>query len=375
MHAIGVIDADIVTAALMKSSLKVEFFASFAVEPEDEPLEKLKRRRLTPLTAKMIELAPKSTSTAAPSNIKLSAASIDLHQQLANTAPVMTPFEDFPFSEIEDILEYRFEDRRLLFAAFSHCTAALEDYGDFERLEWVGDAALDFMICRVFWYSLDDCNLYPEEREISLATLQSPQMDPDTLTRARQSIINNDALAAIISHFKLHPYIRINSPHLQQEVAKYTNSQESPAGNISTSLQDLDNPLSMTAPKVLADVFEALAGAILIDCGCDDLTFCRVLAKFFNWYRSQELQAQKVFCNNPIEQLLHWYARLGVPRNQITFTFDEIGREKILGYVGRVWVRERCVGEAQAANRQLAKRMAMEDALERLKRDGWRDHL
>lgn len=375
MHAIGVIDAEIVTAALMKSSLKVEFFASVAVEPEDEALEKLKRRRLTPLTAKMIELAPKATSTATPSNIKLSAASMDLHQQLVNIAPVMTPFEDFPFSEIEEILEYRFEDRRLLFAAFSHCTAALEAYGDFELLEWVGDAALDFMICRVFWYSLDDCNLYPEEREISLATLQSPQRDPDMLTRARQSIINNDALATIISHFKLHPYIRINSPHLQQEMAKYTNPQESPAGNISTSLQDLDNPLSMTAPKVLADVFEALAGAILIDCGCDDLTFCRVLAKFFNWYRSQELQAQEVFCNNPIEQLLHWYARLGVPRNQITCTFDEIGRDKILGFVGRVWVRERCVGEAQAANRQLAKRMAMEDALERLKRDGWRDHL
>lgn len=378
LHAVGVIDSEVVTAALFNASLKAEFFSTSPTQQQDEDdeaLHKLKRRKLTPLTAKIIELAPKSHAVYSSVNIKLSPASLDLHQQIANTAPVMTPFDEFPFAEIEAVLGYRFEDRRLLFAAFSHCTAAVDDYGDFERLEWVGDAALDFMICRVFWYSLDDCDLYPREREISLLTIQSPEMDPDALTRARQSIINNDALASIISHFKLHSYLRINAPYLQQEVAKYTNSPNSSSQVVSQSLQDLDNPLSMTAPKVLADVFEALAGAILIDCGCDDVVFCRVMAKFFNWYRSQNLHAQQVFCTNPIEQLLHWYARLGVPRNHITCTFDQIGQEKVLGFVGRVWVRERCVGEAQAASRQLAKRMAMEDALERLKRDGWRDHL
>jgi dsRNA-specific ribonuclease len=66
---------------------------------------------------------------------------------------------------------------------------------------------------------------------------------------------------------------------------------------------------------------------------------------------------------------------LGIPRHQITCTFDQIGSERIVGFACKVWVRERCVGEGEAASRRLAKRLAMEVALERLQGGGWKEHI
>ena len=131
----------------------------------------------------------------------------------------------------------------------------------------------------------------------------------------------------------------------------------------------------MSAPKALSDLFEAVAGAVLIDVGCSDDAFCRILAPFLDWYLHTQRSAQSSFRLNPIEQLLHLYARLGIPRHQITCTFDQIGSDRVVGFACRVWVRERCVGEAEAASRRLAKRMAMERALERLQSGGWKEHV
>ncbi len=131
----------------------------------------------------------------------------------------------------------------------------------------------------------------------------------------------------------------------------------------------------MTAPKALSDLFEALAGAVLIDVGCSDDAFCRIIAPFLDWYLLTHPAALSSFRLNPIEQLLHLYAKLGIPRHQITCAFEQIGTDRVVGFACKVWVRERCVGEAEAASRRLAKRMAMERALVRLQQGGWKEHL
>ena len=69
---------------------------------------------------------------------------------------------------------------------------------------------------------------------------------------------------------------------------------------------------------------------------------------------------------NAIQETLHLYARLGIPRHQIVYTYRDISTTSILGVICQVWVRERCVAEAEGSNKSIAKKMAMEKALREL---------
>ena len=371
---------------------------------QEEQIEKLKRRKITPMTS--IILSQDSTgalevSESSSTNELLKQThtlTTPLAAKLENIHPRAPPYPSFPFSALETALSHPFTHRELLFMACTHTSVDLKVNG--EKLEWIGDAAIDWIVCRHYWYNYrlqcDDDSCEGDAMEISATdttqldsefrTLDHPSrnhiprgylpLTPESLTNSRQSAINNDTFARLVIKHNLHRFLRINSPHLQIEIERFAeevrrdNSDESADGTVTAamsytpeSLEGLQTHVSVAAPKVLGDLFESLMGALLLDSNFDIEHFSTLFAPFLHHI----CPSPSSLPTNAIQQTLHLYARLGIPRRQIVCTYKSISEtEQCLGVVCQVWVRERCVAEAEGSNKLVAKKLAMEKALNEL---------
>ena len=368
----------------------------------EEQVEKLKRRKLTPMNSIVLGSFPEGNEGAETcftdrNELVRRAQSIEvpLNQKIDNVLPHAPNFSVFPFDALERLLGHSFKHRELLFMACTH--SSVDAKLNNERLEWIGDAAIDWIVCRHYWYTYrlpfiqSQCDIINSRNvsvDLSLEHSTNPHvptgflpLSPESLTNARQSAINNESFARLAVKYNFHQFLRINSPHLQIEIDRFADEMRKlgeirndidmvPANTtyIPELLNQLHTHVSVAAPKVLGDLFEALMGALLLDSNYD-----------INHFSSRFDPFLRAICADPadlptnaIQETLHLYARLGVPRHQIVFTYKEIGSnegedERCLGVICQVWVRERCVAEAEGSNKSVAKKLAMEQALKSLK--------
>lgn len=120
---------------------------------------------------------------------------------------------------LEHTLGYRFADRQLLDAALTHRSA---DGQSNERLEFLGDAVLDFVISHAVF----------DER---------PDATEGDLSRLRASLVNDRALAELATALGLGEHVRLGS------------GEKKTGGHRRSS--------------ILADALEALFGAVYLDRG------------------------------------------------------------------------------------------------------------
>jgi ribonuclease III len=130
-------------------------------------------------------------------------------------------------SNLEDRLGHRFEDISILERALTHRSRAHETGdaargGDYERMEFLGDALLGFLV---------------SERLMN----DDPAADEGTLTRRKQSVVSTDALAAVSRRLGLG-----ESLHLGRGEAATGGSNK---------------------PSLLADAFESVLAAVYLDGG------------------------------------------------------------------------------------------------------------
>ena len=131
--------------------------------------------------------------------------------------------------ELAERLELTFNDMLLLSRALTHRSflneheEAIEDN---ERLEFLGDAVLDFMVGAWLY------NRYPE-------------MPEGDLTRMRSALVHTEQLAEFAKEIDLGAALRLGKG-------------ESQAGG-------------RTRPALLCDAFEALVGALYLDSGIDSV--------------------------------------------------------------------------------------------------------
>ncbi|WOH15680.1 hypothetical protein DCAR_0935223 [Daucus carota subsp. sativus] len=143
---------------------------------------------------------------------------------------------------VEQILNYKFKDQKLLEKALTHPSYTKSE--SYERLEIVGDAALGLAI-------------------INFAYLAYPHHDPGVLSIIRSANISTEKLARVAISSGLYKYVRHNSPSLDHKVKKFTELVQ----------QEEDITIyggEMKAPKVLADIVESVIGAVYEDL-CFDL--------------------------------------------------------------------------------------------------------
>ncbi|XP_044470277.1 endoribonuclease Dicer homolog 2-like [Mangifera indica] len=149
-------------------------------------------------------------------------------------------------AHLESLLNYKFHDSSLLVEALTHGSYMLPEIPScYQRLEFLGDAVLDYII------TIHLYNKYPGMR-------------PGLITDMRSASVNNDCYAQSSVKHGLHKHILHCSHELHKQIhATVESFEKSPLG--STFGWESESSF----PKVLGDVIESLAGAIYIDSGYD----------------------------------------------------------------------------------------------------------
>ncbi|MBQ8882451.1 MAG: ribonuclease III [Clostridia bacterium] len=130
---------------------------------------------------------------------------------------------DAQISSIESKIGYVFNDKQLLINALTHSSYINENKGrsvSYDRLEFLGDSILDFIVAEDLYFSLNQ--------------------DEGEMTQLRAKIVSREPLADDIDDIGLLPFMRIGNGARSDVV----NSQ-----------------------KTKSDLFESVLAAIYIDCG------------------------------------------------------------------------------------------------------------
>ncbi|KAJ2942402.1 hypothetical protein O0L34_g16006 [Tuta absoluta] len=158
------------------------------------------------------------------------------------------------YDALERTLQYRFRDRSLLLQALTHASHQQNTLTDcYQRLEFLGDAILDYLITR---------HLYEDGRRHS----------PGALTDLRSALVNNTIFATLAARHGFHKYFRHMSPGLNEVLTKYVKIQEENGHSISEEHyliqeDEMEQAEDVEVPKALGDLFESVAGAIFLDSG------------------------------------------------------------------------------------------------------------
>lgn len=145
---------------------------------------------------------------------------------------------------LEKSVGYQFVNKGLLLQAFVHPSYNNLCGGCYQRLEFLGDAVLDYLITS-YLYSV------------------YPKLKPGQLTDLRSMSVNNNCFAGIAVNRSFHKYIICDSSSLCKSMHKYIDYINS------TRTSSLDENLveAPACPKALGDLVESCIGAILLDTG------------------------------------------------------------------------------------------------------------
>lgn len=156
------------------------------------------------------------------------------------------------FEKFEQELDYKFRDRSYLLQAMTHASYSTNRLTDcYQRLEFLGDAVLDYLITR---------HLFEDPRQHS----------PGALTDLRSALVNNTIFASLAVRHGFHKYFRHLSPGLNDVIDRFVRIQHENGHNISEeyylmSEEECDEAEDVEVPKALGDVFESVAGAVFLD--------------------------------------------------------------------------------------------------------------
>lgn len=157
------------------------------------------------------------------------------------------------FDEFEEIIGYRFNDRAYLLQAFTHAGYHYNNVTDcYQRLEFLGDAVLDYVITR---------HLFEDKRKHS----------PGVLTDLRSALVNNNMFAWLAVAWNYHKFFRAISPQLFEVINKFVAWHRSHSDqvllddNLGLETDEGHEAQDIEIPKALGDIFESVAGAIYLD--------------------------------------------------------------------------------------------------------------
>ncbi|XP_058069603.1 endoribonuclease Dicer homolog 3a [Magnolia sinica] len=148
---------------------------------------------------------------------------------------------------LESKLSYKFSVKGLLLEAITHASQQVLGAGYcYQRLEFLGDSVLDLLITRYLFQTHED-------------------IDPGELTDLRSASVNNENFAQVAVRHNFQQHLQHDSGFLLGQINEYVKGLAEANGskNLSLSLG------GSKGPKVLGDIVESIAGAILIDTGLD----------------------------------------------------------------------------------------------------------
>jgi len=227
--------------------------------------------------------------------------------------------KDDPISELEKIIEYRFNDRELIRTALSH-RSSLKETGlkSNERLEFLGDAVLGLIVSAF---------LYRQNHEHS----------EGHLTQTKAALVNERVLAAVAKSFGLGNFL-------------YLSPEEDKSGG-------------REKPSITSDALEALIGSVYLDGGFNQAE--RLIKKFI--LDDYETTIEDENLHNYKGELLEYLQSIaeGVPHYRVV---NERGPDHEKVFRISVFSNETLLGDGEGKTKKEAEQQAARMALEKINR-------
>lgn len=176
------------------------------------------------------------------------------------------------------ITGYQFKNPCLLRSAFTHSSDQNSPVPDLQRLEFLGDACLDW-VC--IWWLFSS----------------NPTRNPQWLTEHKMAMVSNKFLAALAVVLGFHKLIYASGPALYAEIGTYA-ARVQEAYNVEGVQQDFWTRVTSGSgpPKALADLVESYLGAVLVDSAFDFGEIERFFEKHVKWF-FRDIEAYDTFAN------------------------------------------------------------------------------
>lgn len=224
--------------------------------------------------------------------------------------------------EVEGKIGYSFKDKNLLKQALTHSSFANEQKinksGDYERLEFLGDAVLELVSSEFLFHKY-------------------PDLSEGKLTKLRASMVCEPSLAFCARDLSLGKHLILGK------------------GEEATGGRDRES--------IIADVMEAITGAIFLDSGIDEAK------KFINSFILSDLEDKVLFYDS--KSSLQEFVQ-GIMKKEVCYKLvDETGPEHNKTFIVQVNVNNESLGEGCGRTKKAAEQQAAYQALLALREKGY----
>lgn len=252
--------------------------------------------------------------------------------------------DDSHLEEVQRKIDYSFDNIDLLLQAFTRSSYSAQFGGENnEVLEFIGDKVLDMYVTKIiadkFGFMKSQSKYYDEKEDNDEYCIVAHHNEGD-FTELRKTIVNNKTLAKRIDKLGFAKYLYLGD-------------------------SDLDNNV-VNQEKVKADLFEAILGAIAIDCDWnpDDLQnsvdVMLNINEFLDEVDTEEERPAKFQEDNAINTLKEMaeHGRCSIPEYDLSDEMVELNDGRMM-WKCKCYVRSwRIEKTAYATSKRLAKKYA-----------------
>ncbi|KAF1945170.1 hypothetical protein EJ02DRAFT_369929 [Clathrospora elynae] len=233
---------------------------------------------------------------------------------------------------VEELIGHTFTKKALLLEALTHASfIGINVHCSYERLEFLGDAVLDYIVSR---------RLYAHKPKIShrqMHAVRTAMVNASFLTYSMletevPEVLTNKATLQPETHLRtLWQFLRSSSPQLiasrDVALAQHADARTQIAAALAKDARYPWHVLSLTdPPKFLSDIVESIMGAIYVD-SHGDIPACEAFFRRLGIFSALDrILRDSVDCLHPKERLGHLAVEKGVEYVRIT---DE--QENVLG--------------------------------------------
>ncbi|KAH7972271.1 hypothetical protein HPB52_010770 [Rhipicephalus sanguineus] len=149
-----------------------------------------------------------------------------------------------PYEQVEQLIGYNFRDKGFLLVAFTHGSLPASQRivkATMEPMDELGDALLKYFLAAKLYGCIEP-------------------LCPRSLHEARSHVVANYSFGLAVVRHGWHRLLRTGSARLNDDIVKYVRSVEN---------ADYPGDPANVPPKVLANAFGALCGAVYLDSNLD----------------------------------------------------------------------------------------------------------
>ncbi|CAG8495182.1 4853_t:CDS:2 [Diversispora eburnea] len=246
--------------------------------------------------------------------------------------------------QIEEICGYTFKNKILMAEALTHASLPNSSTACYQRLEFLGDAVLDFMVVNYFFEK------YPDG-------------SPGLMTDLKDASVNNLILGAICEIIGLHKHIIHFSAKLMSGITtfiKQVNEIRERGEAIGEYWSDLD------VPKVMSDVIESMLGAVFVDAEFNPEAPLKVFEKWVEPVLNKHVTPDTLKVH-PVKKLTEKMQKEGC--NEFLIRNHTTGSIDVDSQSCTIFIHEKPAAHGSSNNIRAARKIAAQEVLERLENE------